>query len=110
MVFFIINLQHNDKIERGLCLMNQNVKKLLEVLEANPILLNKISKATDIESLYRKAIKIVGGYTINDLKFALEELEIIPHDDALSYVSGGSGEENIFEPLLLNYDCEVISN
>lgn len=88
--------------------MNQNVRRLLELLEANPVLLNKLSKATDVESLYRKTIKIIGGYTVNDLKFALEELEIIPHEEVFSYVSGGTGEERISNPS--GYSYEIIAN
>lgn len=74
--------------------MNQRVRKLFEKLERDPVLLDKVSKAKSVEDLYKRAVKIVDGYTVNDLRYALEELEIIPHSEAsnhseLDYVSGG---------------------
>lgn len=78
--------------------MNQKISELFEKLEKNPILLDSLSGAESVEMLYKKAIKIVDGYTINDLRFALEELNIIPKQDNLSkfdYVSGGSSAIDI---------------
>lgn len=95
--------------------MNQRVRKLFEKLEKNPVLLDRLSKAKSVEDLYKKAVKIVDGYTINDLRFALEELEIIPHRKrsnpiALDYVSGGipDFDMNLFIKYLKGYNCDSI--
>lgn len=95
--------------------MNQKVRKLFEKLEKNPVLLDKVSRAKSVEDLYKKAIKIVDGYTINDLRFALEELKIIPHRkandySAYEYVSGGASTIDI--DMLIkhfkNYNCDSV--
>lgn len=96
--------------------MNYKVSELFKKLEKNPILLDKLSKEKDVESLYKKAIRIVGGYTVDDLRFALEELKIIPRQSSrsrLEFVSGGASviDENTFSKLISeNYSGDAISN
>lgn len=96
--------------------MNHKVSELFKKLEKNPILLYQLSKKKDVVSLYKKAIRIIGGYTVDDLRFALEELKIIPRQNnqsRLNYVSGGSSavDENTFSKLISeNYNGNAISN